>query len=129
MDTALKLRSRRPFLATLYPVSLHQPNCVSPRWIHHVLVLRYDDIATILSKIVQSIYSIRNNASRHAESIHLEGLLDKWYFDLPEHVRFEMRYDAMGNLITMDSRRIPPPQILTLHMQYWCTTLLLHRPL
>ncbi|KAG9313734.1 hypothetical protein JVU11DRAFT_6088 [Chiua virens] len=83
-------------------------------------------LSTILSKIVQSIYSIRPSSSRQVESISLEGSLDKWYFDLPEHLRFEMRYDPMGNL---DSKKVPPPHILTLHMQYWCTILLLHRPL
>ncbi|KAF9224716.1 hypothetical protein BS17DRAFT_45386 [Gyrodon lividus] len=83
-------------------------------------------LSTILSKIVQSVYAIRSVLSRHAESVHIEGLLDKWYLDLPEHLRFELRYDSMGNLSC--ARGIPPPHILTLHMQYWCTTLLLHRP-
>ncbi|KIJ59890.1 hypothetical protein HYDPIDRAFT_99795, partial [Hydnomerulius pinastri MD-312] len=85
-------------------------------------------LSTILSKIVQSIYAIRSVSSRHAESIHLEGLLNKWYLDLPEHLRFEPRYDSMGALSGTGGRGIPPPHILTLHMQYWCTTLLLHRP-
>ena len=128
MDTVLMLRLRRLFLDTLYPVSQHQQRYVSLTWIYHMPALRHDGTATILSKIVQSIYSIRNNASRHAESTHLEGWLDKWYLDLPEHLRFGVRYDATGNLVMMDGR-IPPPHILTLHMQYWCTTLLLHRPL
>ncbi|KAF8452405.1 fungal-specific transcription factor domain-containing protein [Boletus edulis BED1] len=84
-------------------------------------------LSAILSKIVQSIYSIRTTTSRHADSIHIEGLLDKWYFNLPEPLRFEMRYDSMGNLST-GSGRMPLPHVLTLHMKYWCTTLLLHRP-
>ncbi|KAG6380094.1 hypothetical protein JVT61DRAFT_8179 [Boletus reticuloceps] len=85
-------------------------------------------LSAILSKIVQSIYSIRTTTSRHADSIHIEGLLDKWYFGLPEPLRFEMRYDSMGNLSTTGSGRMPLPHVLTLHMKYWCTTLLLHRP-
>ncbi|KIK93663.1 hypothetical protein PAXRUDRAFT_144589 [Paxillus rubicundulus Ve08.2h10] len=84
-------------------------------------------LSTILAKIVQSVYAIRSVSSRHAESIHIEGLLDKWYLGLPEHLRFELRYDPMGNL-SGTSARVIPPHILTLHMQYWCTTLLLHRP-
>ncbi|KAF8839695.1 hypothetical protein BDN67DRAFT_905011 [Paxillus ammoniavirescens] len=80
-------------------------------------------LSTILSKIVQSLYAIRSVSSRLAESIHIEGLLDKWYLDLPEH----LRYDPLGNL-SGTSARATPPHILTLHMQYWCTTLLLHRP-
>ncbi|KAF9242277.1 fungal-specific transcription factor domain-containing protein [Melanogaster broomeanus] len=83
-------------------------------------------LSTILSKIVQSIYAIRFVSSRHAESIRIEGLLDKWYLDLPEHLRFELRYDSSGSLSSTGG--MIPPHILTLHMQYWCTTLLLHRP-
>jgi len=37
-------------------------------------------------------------------------------------------HDSMDSLSTTGNNRIPPPHILTLHMQYWCTTLLLHRP-
>jgi hypothetical protein len=46
--------------------------------------------------------------------------LDKWYIDLPEHLRHESGPSKLP---------VPPPHILTLHMQYWCTVLLLHRPL
>ncbi|KIJ16298.1 hypothetical protein PAXINDRAFT_98785 [Paxillus involutus ATCC 200175] len=84
-------------------------------------------LSTILSKIVQSLYAIRSVSSRLAESIHIEGLLDQWYLDLPEHLRFGLRYDPLGNLSGTSARAVPP-HILTLHMQYWCTTLLLHRP-
>ncbi|KAH7882909.1 fungal-specific transcription factor domain-containing protein [Phlebopus sp. FC_14] len=92
-------------------------------------------LSTILSKIVQSIYAIRYVSSRQAESIHLDGLLNKWYLDLPEHLRFESRYDSAVNPSSSGSGGSggrgplpPPPHVLTLHMQYWCTTLLLHRP-
>ncbi|KAG1743751.1 fungal-specific transcription factor domain-containing protein [Suillus paluster] len=72
-------------------------------------------LTTILSKIVQSIYAIHPVNSRYNESIQLEELLNKWYLDLPEHLQLKQDVNA-------------PPHILTLHMQYWCTTLLLHRP-
>ena len=75
--------------------------------------------AGILGMIVQSIYAVRPVSSRHAESTVLEGLLDKWYFELPEHLRYE----------PSSSKQIPLPNVLTLHMQYWTTVLLLHRPL
>lgn len=76
--------------------------------------------AGILGKIVKSIYAVRPVSSRHAESTILEGFLDKWYIELPEH----LRYDPGST-----KQPIPPPHILTLHMQYWCAVLLLHRPL
>lgn len=75
--------------------------------------------AGILGKIMQVIYAIRPDASRTIELAHLEELLEKWYLDLPEGLRFD----------PMTKSAIPPPHVLTLHMQYWCTALLLHRPL
>jgi hypothetical protein len=77
-------------------------------------------IAGILSMIVQAIYAVRPISSRHAESAVLEGLLDKWYIELPEHLRHEP---------CSSTHPVPLPHVLTLHMQYWCAVLLLHRPL
>lgn len=77
-------------------------------------------VANILSKIVQDIYAVRPNPRWHAESMVLEGLLDKWYIELPDHLRYDPGL----------SKQPPPlPNVLTLHMQYWCAVLLLHRPL
>lgn len=72
-------------------------------------------LSTILSKIVQSMYAIHPVTSRYNESVQLEGLLNKWYLDLPEHLQLKQ-----GTTVS--------PHILTLHMQYWCTALLLNRP-
>ncbi|TFK71119.1 hypothetical protein BDN72DRAFT_479127 [Pluteus cervinus] len=77
------------------------------------------NLSCILSRIVQTIYAVRPGMSRHAESVVMEGLLDKWYIELPEH----LRYDPVTTKVP-----ILPPHILTLHMQYWCAVLLLHRP-
>ncbi|EIW80664.1 hypothetical protein CONPUDRAFT_166122, partial [Coniophora puteana RWD-64-598 SS2] len=74
-------------------------------------------LSGILSWIVQVIYSIRPGFSRHAESMRLEGLLNKWYLDLPQYLRYEP-----------GQKTVPLPHILTLHMHYWCTSLLLYRP-
>ncbi|TFK29468.1 hypothetical protein FA15DRAFT_752599 [Coprinopsis marcescibilis] len=76
-------------------------------------------LSGILSTIVQAIYAVRPVSSRHAESLVLEGLLDKWYLELPE----QLRYDSNA-----PNKQTPLPHILTLHMQYWCAVLLLHRP-
>ena len=82
------------------------------------------NIACILSAIVQSIYAVRPGSSRHAESTHLESMLDKWYLDLPDHLRFDP-----GSSSPSSRQETPLPNVLTLHMQYWCVVLLLHRPL
>ncbi|KAG6848569.1 hypothetical protein H0H93_015837, partial [Arthromyces matolae] len=76
-------------------------------------------LATILGSIVQNIYAIRPASSRHAEARVLESSLDKWYHALPANLRYD---------VSATKGPTPPPHILTLHMQYWCTVLLLHRP-
>ncbi|KAF8153056.1 fungal-specific transcription factor domain-containing protein [Crassisporium funariophilum] len=76
-------------------------------------------LSGILSMIVQAIYAVRPVSSRHAESTLLEGLLDKWYIDLPDHLRYEPGSSKQA---------VPLPNVLTLHLQYWCAVLLLHRP-
>lgn len=76
--------------------------------------------AIILSMIMQTIYPIRPHTFRQPEFNRVEQLLQKWYFDLPEHLRFD------GH--NTQKHATQPPHILTLHMQYWCTVLLLHRP-
>lgn len=69
---------------------------------------------------MQAIYAVHPVSSRHVESRFLEGSLDKWYIDLPEHLRYEPGSSRHPS---------PSPHVLTLHMQYWCAVLLLHRPL
>ncbi|KAF5348929.1 hypothetical protein D9756_009732 [Leucocoprinus leucothites] len=100
------------------------------------------ELSGILSSIIQAIYAVRPFASttgtlgspiarpagRQAETVKqaaiLEGVLNKWYLDLPEH----LRYDIAATPDRDASSSIPPAHILTLHMQYWCAVLLLHRP-
>ncbi|KAJ7242001.1 fungal-specific transcription factor domain-containing protein [Mycena rebaudengoi] len=76
-------------------------------------------LSGILSHIVQSIYAIRPASSRHAELVVIDELLDKWNLHLPEH----LQYDPAAKQAV-----VPLPHVLTLHMQYWCAVLLLHRP-
>ncbi|KAI0694111.1 fungal-specific transcription factor domain-containing protein [Cytidiella melzeri] len=76
-------------------------------------------LSIILSMIMQTIYPIRPHSFRQAEFTRIEQLLNKWYLELPEHLRFDANTPKYATL---------PPHILTLHMQYWCTVLLLHRP-
>ena len=48
----------------------------------------------------------------------LESILNEWYLNLPEYLFHE---------IAASSVNLPPPHVLTLHMQYWCAMLLLHQ--
>lgn len=70
----------------------------------------------LLGTIVFNLYAIRGppSAVRHRERANIESKLEKWLLDLPEHLRFG---------------KVMSPHVLTLHMQYWCTVLLLNRPL
>ncbi|KAK0469332.1 fungal-specific transcription factor domain-containing protein [Desarmillaria tabescens] len=76
-------------------------------------------LSGIISMIVQAIYAVRPVSSRHAESVYLESMLDKWYLELPAH----LQHDPVSL-----KHPVPLPHVLTLHMQYWCAVLLLHRP-
>ncbi|KLO15521.1 hypothetical protein SCHPADRAFT_259949 [Schizopora paradoxa] len=73
-------------------------------------------LSSILASVVQTIYAVKPVTSRQLEAVQLEQTLDRWYLDLPAH----LRYTPGG--------QIPPANVLILHMQYWCTVLLLHRP-
>ncbi|PPR03375.1 hypothetical protein CVT24_012500 [Panaeolus cyanescens] len=77
-------------------------------------------LSGLLSMIVQGIYAVRPPNSRHSEAELLEKELDKWYLALPEQLRYEPGASKPG-INTL-------PNVLTLHMQYWCAVLLLHRP-
>ncbi|CAL1709508.1 unnamed protein product [Somion occarium] len=76
-------------------------------------------LSILLSMIVQAIYPIRPHIFRLTEYSRLEKYLDKWFLELPEHLRYDPASQKPTTL---------PPHALTLHMQYWCTVILLHRP-
>jgi hypothetical protein len=77
-------------------------------------------LSIILGEVVHLIYAVRPDPGRHSESIRLGALLDKWLLDLPEHLRFDPS--------NWKKPHPPSPFLITLHMQYWCLVLLLHRP-
>ncbi|KAJ1300916.1 hypothetical protein OPQ81_003341 [Rhizoctonia solani] len=82
-------------------------------------------LSAILSRIVEALYSIRPvpGASKSNERAALEEELEKWLLNLPVYLRYDI---TRG--VTEGSGKIPPPHVLTLHMMYWCSVLLLHRP-
>jgi hypothetical protein len=91
--------------------------------VHHVgLSLVNSPIARILGQIVESLYSVKQVVpSRHMENTRIENLLDAFYLELPEYLKWDLSGDTTAH--------VPPPHVLTLNMQYWNTVLLLHRPL
>lgn len=83
--------------------------------------------AGILSNIVETIYAVQPQKPhvRLAELAIFEKRLDRWYLDLPKHLELP----ASTTPAELSCRPLPPPHVLTLHMQYWCSVLLAHRPL
>jgi hypothetical protein len=79
--------------------------------------------ASILSRVLESMYAVRPTSRRQIVLAELEQALDKWYLELPDHLRFD------PSPRTPNKNNVPPPHVLTLHMKYWTTVLLLHRPL
>lgn len=73
-------------------------------------------LSSLLGEVVTNLYAPRSISSRHSARANLESQLDKWFIELPETLRLD------------NGGEISPPHILTLHMQYWCAVLLLHRP-
>lgn len=76
--------------------------------------------AIIMSMIMQTMYPIRPHLFRFTEFSRLEKLLDRWYYQISDPLRLD---PAAAKHTTL------PPHVLTLHLQYWCTVILLHRPL
>ncbi|KAJ7016417.1 hypothetical protein C8F04DRAFT_1345250 [Mycena alexandri] len=57
-----------------------------------------------------------------SQLVVLDGQLDKWQLGLPAHLQHNPAMRSAAGAV------VPLPQVLTLHMQYWCAVLLLHRP-
>lgn len=90
-------------------------------------------------------------SSRNAEYMKLEEKLDKWLLELPAHLSLDkFQHQHQQNVNSKANRpelssaakphphggdpictncAPPAPHVFTLHMHYWCTVLLLHRPL
>ncbi|KAF8625103.1 hypothetical protein AX15_005575 [Amanita polypyramis BW_CC] len=97
---------------TILPVSGHIISCFNAS----------ASLSNILGKIVEDIYAVRPQTNRYTVLPRLEGMLDRWYLELPEHLRFDLSAASAR-------QRVLPSHVLTLHMQYWCAVLLLHRAL
>ncbi|GAB1520519.1 hypothetical protein RhiTH_003596 [Rhizoctonia solani] len=81
-------------------------------------------LSAILSRIVEALYSIRPGSTpKSAERVQLEEELEKWALALPVYLRYDITRGVLEG-----SGKVPPPHVLTLHMMYWCSVLLLHRP-
>jgi hypothetical protein len=77
-------------------------------------------IATIHGAIMEDVYTVKPRRDRRALAASLERKLDLWYLDLPANLQWEYN---------ISTHPCPPPHVMLLHMEYWCSVLLLNRPL
>lgn len=104
------------------PQNIHSPpNSDTRRLCHSLSTLHAtSSLSSILALVVDTIYACRSGMSlsvRHVESFKISAHLQTWYDQLPQHLKY-----------SEGENPVPSPQILTLHMMYWCVMLLAHRP-
>ncbi|KAH8924892.1 hypothetical protein BT69DRAFT_1332618 [Atractiella rhizophila] len=77
-------------------------------------------LATLVSRIIVNIYAIRTRVLGQS-SANLLSFFDQnlanWFLNLPPHLSFNPT-----------SKKVPPPHVLCLHAQFYCSLILLHRP-
>ncbi|TDL26037.1 hypothetical protein BD410DRAFT_562461 [Rickenella mellea] len=76
-------------------------------------------LSLIQGRIVERLYAVRRlpDAMQGQLAEELEKHLDHWYQTLPSHLHYD----------SLNTNLIYPPHVLTLHIQYWCAVILLHR--
>jgi hypothetical protein len=86
-------------------------------------------LANLLAEIVQAIYAVNppppGAPNKRLSYYLLEERLDKFYLEIPEHLQIRVVGDGM----IPDPTSSPPPHFFALHLMYWCSAILLHRPL
>ncbi|GAA6052521.1 hypothetical protein JCM3770_003807 [Rhodotorula araucariae] len=98
------------FLRTYPPTRAHTLSCFNAA----------GALAVIINRIISNIYAIRIRVLGQSSETLL-SLLDQslasWYLALPPHLQYNPA-----------SKKVPPPHILSLHLQFYSSLILLHRP-
>ncbi|CAG8600276.1 11594_t:CDS:2, partial [Acaulospora colombiana] len=76
-------------------------------------------LGEITGAIIQNVYAIRNNLQTTGETVLtiLNSALNKWFSTLPPHLQYDPSSDQPSDITT-----------LCLHIIYYSTLMLLHRP-
>src|ERR1700761_6118803 len=78
-------------------------------------------LAILIGKILQELYTVQS--SRRSPNLgavaNLKAQLTNWLDNIPTYLKVT-DHNTMFKA---------PPSILTLHTEYWCAVILLHRPL
>ncbi|TKA50167.1 hypothetical protein B0A53_06439 [Rhodotorula sp. CCFEE 5036] len=98
------------FLKSYPPIRAHTLSCFNAA----------AALAVIINRIISNIYAIRIRVLGQSSETLL-SLLDQslasWFLALPPH----LQYNPAG-------KSVPPPHILSLHLQFYNSLILLHRP-
>ncbi|CAG8528580.1 13543_t:CDS:2 [Acaulospora morrowiae] len=97
------------------------PTNASPHAVSHS-ISRFNSLiklCEITGKIIQNIYAIRNNLPTTGETVLpiLNSSLEVWFKSLPPHLQYDPSSDQSSDTTT-----------LCLHIIYYSTLILLHRP-
>lgn len=101
----------RSILPRYTPVKAHTMSCFSAA----------GALAVLINRIIANIYAIRTRVlGQSSETLLtlLDQSLASWYIGLPPHLVY-----------TPKSKKVPPPHVLSLHLQFYSALILLHRPL
>ncbi|KAM0754933.1 hypothetical protein T439DRAFT_377335 [Meredithblackwellia eburnea MCA 4105] len=97
-------------LARYPPTKMHTMSCFNAA----------GALAVIINRIIANVYAIRVRVLGQSSETLL-SLLDQslasWYLALPPH----LAYNPAG-------KKVPPPHVLSLHLQFYSALILLHRP-
>ena len=106
-------RSVRTFLILL----LSQPSSSSLTCAH----ARAHCAVVITGEVLAKIYRVSRGASVPSRALReqMHRRLQQWKLDLPEGLDYNLK----------SGRACPAPHVLAMHIQYWASVILTHRPL
>ena len=78
-------------------------------------------LVVITGEVLAKIYRVSRATALPSRALReqLHQRLRQWRLDLPENLDYSLK----------SSRPCPPPHVLAMHIQYWASVILTHRPL
>ncbi|KAI0697737.1 fungal-specific transcription factor domain-containing protein [Cerioporus squamosus] len=84
-------------------------------YFHHI-----SSLFVITGEVLAKIYRVSRATAVPSRALRaqMHQRLQQWHLDLPEHLDYSLK----------SNRPCPAPHILAMHIQYWATMILTHRP-
>lgn len=91
-----------------------------PKFSHAISRLNYSTaLFTVIADILQECYAVGSTTYSEGPN-QLDERLRKWHASLPRHLTIDLDRD--------EPAVVPPPHVISLHIQYNVSLILLHRP-